>query len=62
MKIGLPFRHHCITKVKKAHPYSHLDLRVRTALDQDKGYIARRRKSPRDNSYLLGRPNGTKDP
>ena len=29
-------------------------------LDQDIGYIPRRRKSPRDNGYLLGRPNGTK--
>ena len=62
MKMGLPFRHYCTNKVKKTCSHSHLDSRKRKALDEDRGYIPRRRKSPRDNDYLIGRPNGIKDP
>ena len=58
--MGLLFKHHCTAKDKKTCSHFHLDWRERKALDQDRGYIPRRRKSPRDNGYLLGRPNGTK--
>ena len=36
MKMGLLFRHHCTTKVKKTRPHSHLDLRETKTLDQDR--------------------------
>ena len=62
MKMGFLFRHHCIAKVIKTRPYSHLDSREKKVLDQDKGYILRRRKPPRDNGYLHERPDGTKNP
>jgi len=48
IKVGLRFKHHCTTKIKKARPHSYLGLReTRKTLGQDWGHTSRRSISRR---------------